>query len=241
MRFNRQNIIYKTANFEHSSVDTASYSGVITKSFYLLALIVASAIGMMNFSIVNQTMYIPLLFIAPIIGIIMVFVTHSNPRIAPITTTIYAIAEGVFLGVFSLFAAVQFGSQILRVAILSTFGVVSIMLLLYKTGIIRVGPFFRRFLMTALFGLIGASLLLFVLSIFGGLGGAFYAFYVVIVVVSVIIASLFLLMDFDNITKAVEHSVDKRFEWTLALGLVVTIVWLYIEILRLLMILNSNR
>ena len=68
-----------------------------------------------------------------------------------------------------------------------------------------------------------------------------YSFYVAIVLVSVVISSLYLLIDFDNVTRYVEAGAPKNMEWSLSLGLVVTIVWIYIELLRFLAIIANRR
>ena len=116
------------------------------------------------------------------------------------------------------------------------------MLVLYNTGIIRVGTFFRRFMMSMLFGLIGASLLMLILVLFsGGFTGGLYTMYVGIVVVSCIISALYLLIDFDNISNLVSAGAGKEYEWSLSLGLTVTIVWLYIELLRLVAIISRRK
>ncbi|MCF7925477.1 MAG: Bax inhibitor-1/YccA family protein, partial [Candidatus Izimaplasma sp.] len=170
-----------------------------------------------------------------------VLVTHRKPELGMFTTLLYAGAEGTFIGFVSAMFAYIYGGEIIQMALMGTFGVLGGMLFLYSTGIIRVGNFFKKFMISALIGLIFASLLLFILSFSGIAAATFETLYVGIVVLSVIISSLFLLYDFNMITEFVDAGAPKAMEWSLALGLVVTIVWLYLELLRLFAIIAGKR
>lgn len=92
-----------------------------------------------------------------------------------------------------------------------------------------------------LMGLLFSSMIFLVLILVGVNVSAFYGVYVLIVLISVVVSSLFLLIDFDNITRYVEAGVPRNMEWSLALGLVVTIVWIYIELLRFIAIVLGRR
>jgi uncharacterized YccA/Bax inhibitor family protein len=94
---------------------------------------------------------------------------------------------------------------------------------------------------TALLGVIFASLLFFVLALLGFAGELAFGYYMVIIGISVVLASLFLVIDFDNIQMMIDAGSDARTEWMFALSLLVTIVWLYVELLRLLLILSQRR
>ena len=238
MRFRGDNPVYKYGNYDqsYSDVDSATYGGVVTKTSILLGIIAVTALYFAN-NLSIETLSISTLipvFIAPIVAIIAVIMTHRMPQIAFATSILYGICEGVFLGFISAIYAFAFGGEIIQMALVGTFGVLAGMLFLYSTGLIRVGNFFRRLMFSALIGLIFVSLIFVVLSFTNLVSFAgFYNIYIGIVVISVIISSLFLLVDFDNITKYVEANAPKESEWSLALGLVVTIVWVYIELLRL--------
>ncbi len=245
MRLRGMNPVYKYAQYERSYDDSAqaTYGGVVVKTSILLGIIAVVALYT-NYTLasvgISSGMIMAVIF-APIVAIIAIIVTHRNPAIAVFSSVIYAFAEGIFIGIISSIFAYVYGGEIVQTALLGTFGVLAGMLFLYSTGTIRVGAFFRKLMFSLLMGLLFAGILMLIVSFFGVLYTQFYSWYVGIVVLSVIVSSLYLLIDFDNITKYVEAGVPKNMEWSLSLGLVVTIVWLYIELLRLAAILIDRR
>lgn len=245
MRLRGSNPVYsRMGDLRGFSDASATYTGVAGKTGLLLAITALVALYFGSTLSIDMSIgtMITVLIISPIIAIISVIMAHRNVQMAWIFSLVYATCEGLFLGFISSIFAWYYGSEIVLMAMLATFAVLSGMLFLYSTGIIRVGNYFRRFLFSALIGLIFASLLLFVLSFFGALDTtAGYSFYILIVLVSVVISSLYLLVDFDNVTKLVSAGAGKEYEWSLALGLVVTIVWLYIELLRLIAIISGRK
>ena len=243
MRIRGENPVYKYGNYEESydSTYSATYGGVVTKTSILLGIIAIVALyfaSTLNFTTIETNIIVPMI-LAPIIALIAVIVTHRNPAIAFLSSIVYAIAEGVFLGFISALVAALYGGDLVQTALVGTFGVLAGMLFLYATGVIRVGPFFRRLMFAMLIGLILSSFALLIMYFTNVV--IFENFYVIIVLVSVVISSLFLLIDFDNITHYVQSGAGKEYEWSLALGLCVTIVWIYIELLRLLIILANRR
>jgi len=245
MRFRGENPVYKYGNYEHGYGDVASatYGGVVTKTSILLGIVAIVALyfaNTLNFTALEPITLFPVV-LAPIIAIIAVIMTHRMPQIAFATSMVYAVAEGVFLGFISALYAYLYGGEIIQMALVGTFGVLAGMLFLYSTGLIRVGNFFRRLMFSALIGLLFVSIIMVILSFTSVVNmSGFYSIYVGIVVLSVIISSLFLLVDFDRITKYVEAEAPKESEWSLALGLVVTIVWVYVELLRLIAVLTRR-
>lgn len=245
MRMRSANPVYKYGDFTGESSYAATYGGVTIKTGFLLAIIAIVALytgAQLESMFTNISQLLIYLIGAPILAIIFVIVAHKNPSLGFIFAPLYAICEGVFLGVITAFYAFAYGGAIVQTALTATFGVLGVMLFLYSTGLVRVGPFFKRLMMSVLFGLIGASLLLMVVSLMqGGFTDGLYSLYILIVVVSVVASALFLLIDFDNITRIVEAGAGKEYEWSLALGLTVTIVWLYIELLRLFAIIARRK
>jgi uncharacterized YccA/Bax inhibitor family protein len=187
----------------------------------------------------------PYLWGGVIVGLITAVVTTFKPDWAAFTTPVYALAEGCVLGGLSAIVASQFPDvPIVFQACCLTFGTMFVMLVGYQTGIINVTDKFRAGVMAATGGIALLYIASMVLRMFGmpiqfihsagGLGIAFSVFVVVI-------AALNLVLDFDMIDRMVRSRAPKYMEWYGAFALLVTLVWLYIEILRLLSKLNRRR
>lgn len=180
-------------------------------------------------------------------GFIVALVTIFKKEWAPITVPIYAILEGLALGAFSKLFADIFEPGIVPQAISLTLGILIALLFAYKTKIIKVTENFQLGLFAATAGIAVVYLISFLMSIFGGTGlpimnpanasvlSIGFSLFVVV------IASLNLVMDFDFIEKGVENSAPKYMEWYSAFGLLLTLIWLYVEILRLLAKLSSRK
>jgi uncharacterized YccA/Bax inhibitor family protein len=164
-----------------------------------------------------------------ILGFISVLVGTRSVRLSPIFGSIYAICEGVVLAVVSSLYAFYY-EGIIPTAILTTFIVFTIMLLLYSTKVIKVTQRFASIMVVGLIAVIIMGLLSFILP-FGG-GNLYY----IVVFISAILSAFFLLLDFASIENCVESGTDAKIGWILSLGLLVTLVWIYIEMLRLLAI-----
>jgi uncharacterized YccA/Bax inhibitor family protein len=175
---------------------------------------------------------LPAVFVGLILGLVISFKQIANPA----ATLAYAAVEGVFLGAISeAFNSVYPG--IVMQAVIGTFGVFAGMLVVYKTGAIRVTPKFTRWLVGALIGVLVLTVANLIASFFvaGGLGlrsGGTLAIVFSLVVIGV--AALSLLLDFDMADEAIRRGAPAKFAWYIAFGLLVTVVWLYLEILRLL-------
>ncbi len=248
MRFMGSNPVVKRAQQEGYAAGTAgaaTYGGIIRKLSILFALLAGS--GVMSAAYVFDYGFTPGvtigMVVAIIVALISVIVATVSTRLAPVFSIVYVLSKGFALGAISSVYAISLGNHIVSTALMSTGGVFLAMFFLYKSGIITVGPIFRRVMFTALVGLVFASLFMMGFFMFAGagLGNIGLEIYAVIVVVAVVLSSLFLLIDFDNIQKAVEGGADAKYEWMLSLGLVVTVVWLYLELLRLIALLNARR
>jgi len=236
MRIRGENPVYKRATYDVDFTDRATYTGVVTKTIFLLALAAGVAFYFANFTVVNMSFpaIIATLIICPIFAFIMVIMAHKQTEIAWIYAIVYALLEGAFLGLISLLVTMQVGFDGVVYALLGTFGTTLFMLLIYSTGIINITNRVKAFLTTALISLIGVSILFFILYSTGIISGELsMGFYLTIVVVSVLLAAFYLLYDFKVINEHVEAGASKNTEWSLSLGLMVTIVWLYIDLLRL--------
>ena len=181
------------------------------------------------------SLIVPALIVGLVLSMIVIFKRSTNPALI----LSYAAAEGVLLGGISAWFE-SLGPQykgIAMQAIVGTLGVFVGMLFVYKTGAIRVTPKFTKMLLGAMVGVIALMLFNMVAAwLFHfdtGLrsGGALA---IVFSVVCIAIAALSFLLDFDQIDKALKIGAPQRYSWYFAFGLMVTLVWLYLEILRLL-------
>jgi len=173
---------------------------------------------------------------APIAGFLVALVTIFVPRFSPVTAPLYAVLEGLFLGAVSRFVNEKYAGIVIEAAAL-TAGVLGAMAVLYATRWIVVTEKFRTGIIAATFGVCLAYLGAFLLNLFGvpfpyihDSGAISIGFSLVVVV----IAALNLVLDFDLIERGARAGAPKYMEWYAAFGLLVTLVWLYLEILRLL-------
>lgn len=177
-----------------------------------------------------------------IIGLISVIVASIKPHLAKFAAPVYALAEGVVVGAISR-AYSEAYSGIVMQAIGTTAGVFVVMLLLYRSRVITVNDKFRRIIMGAMLGLMAFYLISFVLGIFGGMPSFINDASPMGIGFSVFVAGLAafnLALDFDTIERGVANKLPAHMEWFCALGVTVTLVWLYLEILRLLAKLREN-
>ncbi len=204
-----------------------TYANVAIKAIFLIAIAAVSAITTVMY--LGELSY-GLLIGAFIVGFVSVIVGTRSVRLAPVFSMIYAASEGIVLGVISyLFASLFEG--IVPTALMTTGIVLLVMMLLYSTGLIKVTQKFASILVVALISVIFMALLSLVLpSVIST------QFYYVIAIVSAILSALFLLLDFESIKNCVDAGTDQKYGWILALGLMVTLVWIYVELLRLLAI-----
>ena len=215
--------------------------GVVMKTGALFAvLLLTAAIGWTvdSFAVVLVGMIGGL-----VLGLIVSFKQSTNPALI----LGYAAFEGLFVGGISHFydsySASQGGGNIVAQAVLGTLAAFAAMLVVYKTGLVRATNRFKKFMMIALIGYLVVGLANLVAALFGVGGGWGFAgtgLGVLICVAGVALASLFLILDFDFIDQGVRNGIPERYGWLAAFSLMVTLIWIYLEILRLLAILNRR-
>ena len=175
-------------------------------------------------------------------GLVVALVTVFRKQWAMITAPLYALLEGLVLGGVSALFEAQYPGIVMQ-AVALTFGVLLCLLLVYRSGLIEVTQNFRLGVAAATGGIFLVYMASFVLGFFGvnmpfihenGIIGIGFSLFVVV------IASLNLVLDFDFIEQGAEHGAPKFMEWYAAFGLMVTLIWLYLEILRLLAKLRSR-
>ncbi len=171
-----------------------------------------------------------------IVGLIVGFVIIFKQNLAPVLSPVYAFAEGALLGGMSAFFETKFPGIVMQ-AVALTFMAIFSMAILYKAGIIKATEKFRSTLIIATFSIFILYMVGFIASFFGVMVPAFYSATPIGIAFSVIVtivASLNLIIDFDFIEQGAARLLPQSYEWYGAFGLLITIVWVYIEMLRLL-------
>jgi len=222
---------------------------VVTKTAITLGVLALSAI--ISYGLTNANTSLAPLFVigGGLIGFVLVLVaTFARKMDNPVVVLSYAVFEGLFVGALSfMFTNIEFGgvggSAMIAQAVLGTFGVFAGMLVVYKTGAIRVTPRFTRMIFGAMIGILVLIVGNLIASFFidGGLGlrdGGPLAIVFSLVVIAV--AAFSFLLDFDAADQLIRAQAPEKAAWGVALGLTVTLVWLYIEILRLLSYFNND-
>lgn len=217
--------------------------GAINKTFILLLLAAVAAAAVWYQAILGYADKVSLIMgIGMVVGLITGFVIIFKQNTAPYLAPVYAFAEGAFIGGISAFMEAQFPGIVIQAIALSMIAVFS-MLLLFKTRIIRATEKFRSTLIVATFSVMVLYLVNLIGSFFhfsipfingGGMIGIAFS------VIVVLIAAFNLIIDFDFIEQGAQNMFPKHYEWYGAFGLMVTLVWMYIEILRLLSKLRDN-
>lgn len=228
-----------------TTAGTMTIDGTANKLSFLLFLVVMGAALVWQKALSGDHAFTSsMMVLGGIGGLICAVVTVFNIKIAHITAPIYAIFEGLLLGGISAYAERQYPG-IATQAITLTFGTLFALLFAYKTGVIKVTEKFKAGIFAATAGIAIFYFLSFILGIFNvsfGVGlihgnsmaGIGFSVFVVA------IAALNLVLDFDFVVQASRTGAPKKMEWYGAFALLVTLVWLYIEILRLLMKLRSR-
>jgi uncharacterized YccA/Bax inhibitor family protein len=225
-----------------SGEERMTVKGTVNKSFILIALVFSTALLSWDFMLQSGSGIIYVIASA-ILAFIVGLVTSFKPTWSPYTAPAYALFEGVFLGAISGFFNNIYPGIAIQ-AVLLTCAVFICLLLAYRSGLIKATENFKLGIVAAT-GAIGLIYLAtFVLSFFGiqiplihGNGPVGIIFSLVVVA----IAALNLVLDFDFIEQGEAKGAPKYMEWYASYGLLVTLVWLYIEILKLLIKLNSKR
>ena len=225
---------------------------VVTKTGITLGVLTVAAIVSYFLVASNVALAMPLTLIGALGGLGLVLVaTFGRKQDSRAIVLSYAVLEGLFLGAVSfVFANFQVSSAnagaLIGEAVLGTFGVFFGMLVVYKTGAIRVTPKFTRMLVAAMFGVLALMLGNFVLAMFhvgGGTGLGLRSGGTVAIIFSLVcigIAAFSFLIDFDAADQMIRAGAPEKAAWGIALGLTVTLVWLYLEILRLLSYLQND-
>ncbi|MDR1092865.1 MAG: Bax inhibitor-1/YccA family protein [Clostridiales bacterium] len=228
--------------------NAATYKGVAKKAILLVGITIFAAVLSAALLFTYPGIELVLLIVSIPTTLIAMLVMVFAPQTVKVTGTIYLIAEGIMVGAVSAVVGAEYGGVVLA-ALLSTFGVFGVMMTLYATGIVKVSQKFKSFMITALLAFIIVNLLtslaglIFpgVRALFYGAGGEATLLSIGVSVIMVLFASFFILVDLSNIDELVRGGFDKKYEWNAAFGLTVTLLWLYLEFLRLFSKIASRR
>lgn len=212
--------------------------GTVNKTLLMLLLVLIPAVWVWHtfFTSGNPQAIMPWLYGGVIGGFIVALVTIFKKQWSPVTAPLYSVLEGLAIGGISAFFEAQFPGIVIQ-AVALTFGTLLCLLLVYKSGIIKVTKNFRMGVVAAT----GSVALIYVITIVLGFFGIHMPYIhdsgtigIIFSLVVVIIAALNLVLDFDFIEKGAAAGAPKFMEWYAAFGLMITLIWLYLEILRLL-------
>jgi uncharacterized YccA/Bax inhibitor family protein len=207
---------------------------VVTRTAILFAVLVTVGAGAWTLNLGGGA-----LLLGFIGGLVLALVNVFSKTVKPALVIAYAAFQGLALGTLSnMYNTVYDG--IVSQAILVTISAFAAMLFAYKSGRIRVTPKFTKVLMTALLGYFVLAMVSLVGSFFGASLYSIGGFGLILAAGGMVLAAFFLILDFDQIQNSINAGVPQSESWRAAFGLMVTIVWLYMEVLRLLSILRGN-
>ena len=223
------------------AVQPMTIDDVVVKTVTLLGITGISAIAAWNLipDKYSGAAWIGAAMVGLVLGLIISFSRVANPALV----VTYAVVEGAFVGLVSKAYQEILGYHgIVLQAVVSTFGVFFLMAVLYRARVIRATPKFTRGLIAVIGGLFAVMLINLVLSLFGvdtglrdnGPIGIIFS------LVCIVVAALSFIVDFDQIEQGIRMGLPRRYSWTAAFGILVGLIWLYLEILRLLSYLQGS-
>lgn len=222
----------KRTRFGGEDGDAAEYmtvNGAVNKTLLLSGILLITAL----FSyVMPNNIYLPV----GALGAAAVFMfTSFKPHMSPTTAPMFAILEGLFVGTISYIYAVEYAGIVFQ-AMSATIGTLLMMLMIYKSGLIKVTQKFRMIVSMA----VGAIMIVYLISWVGSFVGFTVPFIhesgmigIGLTIAIICVAALNLLLDFDNFDKGEQTNAPKYMEWYYGMGLLFTIIWLYVEFLRL--------
>lgn len=242
-----------------AAVERASISGIVNKTSIFA--IVMTAAGSAGYALVqaNPGILLPVMIVNMIVVFASFFMIRGSAKAARNIGFIYSAFQGFLLGGIAVMLegmlakrGITVAGGIVIQAFVITAGCLMAMLILYRGGILKGGPMFQRVVMVATLGVMVAALLSFVLSLFGvstmlfNLGNAFDGgngamIGLGITAAILVLASLWLIIDFRQAEELVAQGAPKEAEWYAAFGLIVTIAWIYLEALKLVYYIAASR
>lgn len=244
MRTIGNNTVFRRAGeLGSESGQVATTTGVGIKTLLLIAVTLLSALLTIFF--IGPIGVLEAYFIIWIVTFVIMLILIFNPRAARVLAIPYAILEGMTVGAISGIFAIIYGDLGLLISGLALVITMTIFLgasVLYLTGVVKVTNTLRRIMYTILLGVLLTSLVVMIVGIFNP--AVYQLFYgansglsLLISVLMVVIASVYVVISLDNANLIVENRLDKAYEWYAAFGILINIIWLYYEVLRLIVLL----
>jgi uncharacterized YccA/Bax inhibitor family protein len=213
--------------------------GTVNKTGVLLGVTFMSSIyAWNNPQIMSSGLWIGVM----IVGLVLVVLTYMKPAIAHITAPLYCAAKGLTLGSVSMMMEYRFPGIVTNAMVL-TFGLMAVMLTSYKMGLIRATPKLQRMVTFGLMAYFFLFIFSFIAPYIGVNAGSLFSHGPLAIGISLFavgLGALFLVLDFDEIESSAQAGLPKQHEWLGAFGLMITLIWIYWEMLRLLILLQSS-
>lgn len=250
MKFESRNPFLKNKSFAKAEVissdqthngvvidynDTMTVSGTMNKSFILMMLLLAGALGTWYLTYQGYNT-MPIAIGGAIVALILVIISAFKPQASAYLAPGYALFEGLFIGAISAVFEAMYPGIVIQ-AVGATFVTFLVCLGLYRFGIVKVNQQFRSIVIAATLAIATYYLVSWLFSLFTSFVPVHYGNSMMSIGISIfviVIAALNLFLDFDTIEQGAQRRLPKYMEWFGAMGLMVTLVWLYIEFLRLL-------
>lgn len=233
--------MYQQPSATPADTGRMTFGSVINRTSIVFLMIVAGAVFGWTFA--NPVSNAGIYFVAVAVGFVFGLINAFKREPSPAMISIYAVAQGVFLGGISALFEQRWPGIVFQ-AVIATLSVFAVVLALYRSGKVRATPKMNRIFIIAMVSYLVFSLVNFVLMITGAIDGMFGMrsgwLGIVIGLLAVVMASYSLVVDFTAIEEGVRAGAPERYSWTAAFGLAATMIWLYIEILRILAIFNQD-
>lgn len=226
--------------FVEASENTASWKGIITKTFILIATAIVAGIVVwfLPFPLV-----VVLLGVGVVMSFISVFIAMRNPAKAMTFGIIYALFQGITYGTLTWLIEMEFPG-VGAIALGATFGILLVMAGLHSIGAVRATPRLIRFVMGVLLAVLLSSLVMLIGTLINPTYfDAILENFALMIIVSaflIIVGALMLIIDFDNAKNIVNSGAPKEYEWQVGLGIMITLVWIYLRVLRFIMLLVAR-
>ena len=207
--------------------------------FYLLITFVGAFAGLYLVSS-NPNAFAVTFVISGIVGFISALVAMLKPNLSLAFGSIYCLCEGLFLGVISMFFEAMVPGVVIT-AVVGTFSIVLVSAVMFMSGLIKITRKFYKFVIMASIGFLVTMALVYLFQLLGFISVDSLGLTLAIGAVSVLLASFYLLLDMEQAYQLVSNKGPKEMEWMVAFGISYTLLWIYVEVLRIAFVLLANR